>query len=98
MNMQSMMAQAQKMQKDLEKKMSEFKAKAFQYSYKNDSIVIIIKGDFTILDTKINSVLIDPEDKQTLEEMISEAMNAAIKGVQADQDAIQASVANNRGF
>ncbi|MDR2829114.1 MAG: YbaB/EbfC family nucleoid-associated protein [Mycoplasmataceae bacterium] len=98
MNMQNMMVQAQKMQKELEKKMNEFKSKAFQYSYKNDSIVIIIKGDFTILDTKINSILIDPEDKQTLEEMISEAMNAAIKGVQTDQDAIQTSVANNRNF
>jgi DNA-binding YbaB/EbfC family protein len=96
--MQSMMAQAQKLQKELEKKMSDFKSKAFQYSYKNDSVVIIIKGDFTILQIKINSILIDPEDKQTLEEMVGEAMNAAIKGVQADQDAIQSAVTNNRGF
>ncbi|GMO14067.1 MAG: YbaB/EbfC family nucleoid-associated protein [Mycoplasmoidaceae bacterium] len=93
MNMQSMMAQAQKMQKELEKKMTEFKAKAFEYSYKNDSIVVTIQGDYTILNMKINKVLIDPDDQQTLQEMICEAVNAAVSGVEADRDAIQNSIA-----
>ncbi|MDR1850723.1 MAG: YbaB/EbfC family nucleoid-associated protein [Mycoplasmataceae bacterium] len=98
MNMQAMMAQAQKMQKELEKKISEFSAKAFEYSYKNDSIVVIIKGDLTILDIKINDVLVDPEDKQTLQEMICEAVNAAVSGVNQDREAIQNSVSSKGGM
>jgi DNA-binding YbaB/EbfC family protein len=92
MNMQSMMAQAQRMQKELQKKMDEFKSKAFEYSYKNDSIVVTIMGDFTITNISINQVLVDPDDKQTLEEMVCEAVNAAIKGVEEDQQTIQNSI------
>ncbi|GMO15010.1 MAG: YbaB/EbfC family nucleoid-associated protein [Mycoplasmoidaceae bacterium] len=94
MNMQSMMAQAQKMQKELEKKMTEFKSKTFEYSYKNDSIIVTIQGDYTILNININKVLIDPDDQQTLQEMICEAVNAAVSGVEADRDAIQNSIAS----
>ncbi|MDR2636539.1 MAG: YbaB/EbfC family nucleoid-associated protein [Mycoplasmataceae bacterium] len=92
MNMQSMMAEAQRMQKELQRKMDEFKAKAFEYSYKNGAVVVIIGGDFTIQSINIDKVLIDPDDKKTLEEMVSEAVNAAIKGVEEDQKAIQNSI------
>lgn len=92
MNFQSMMSQAQKMQKELQKKMDEFEKKKFEYGYKNDAIIVIIQGDFTIISCKINKVLIDPNDSQMLQEMICEAINQAILGVKNDRDEIQNSL------
>lgn len=90
--MQAMMAQAQKMQKQLQERLAAFDKKQFEYDYKNGSIVVIIKGDFTIVKVNINKVLIDPDDKEMLQDMIAEAINAAYDGVKADRDAIQDSL------
>jgi DNA-binding YbaB/EbfC family protein len=98
MNINNLMAQAQKMQKDLSKKIGEFEKKEFSYDYKNGSVVVNIKGDFTITKIDINKVLIDPEDSQLLEEMIAEAVTAAVKGVKNDRDEIQGANTAGLGF
>jgi DNA-binding YbaB/EbfC family protein len=90
MNIQALMQQAKTMQKNLDKKLEEFHKKSFEYNYKNDSIVIIISGKCMIQDIKINKILIDPDDETTLQEMVAEAVNAAIIGVKQDEDAIRA--------
>jgi DNA-binding YbaB/EbfC family protein len=92
-----MMAQAQKLQKELTKKLAEFDEKVFEYDYKNGSVVVQITGASQIVDLKINLVLIDPEDASTLQDMVSEAINSALTGVKEDRDLIQKSVAPNGG-
>ncbi|MDR2557895.1 MAG: YbaB/EbfC family nucleoid-associated protein [Mycoplasmataceae bacterium] len=92
MDIKNLMAQAQKMQKAIGNKIAEFEAKEFAYDYKNGSVVVNIKGDFTITKIIINKVLIDPEDANLLQEMVAEAVNAAVKGVKIDRDQIQGNV------
>ena len=92
MNMQHIMAQAQKMQKELDKKMKEFELKEFEYNYQNGAVIVRITGNLEIKDLKINPALIDPEDTITLQEMIVEAINAAIKIVSQKKDSIQDSM------
>lgn len=89
-----MMARAQKMQKELDNKLEEFKQKVFEFDYKNGSIVIQMDGGGMVQKISINKVLIDPEDATTLEEMIAEATNQAIISINEDREAIQNSVAN----
>ncbi|GHU31963.1 hypothetical protein FACS1894166_04380 [Bacilli bacterium] len=86
-----MMQELQKAQKEITRKLEEFDQKEFEYSYKNDSIVVVISGAGNITSIKINPVLVDPEDITTLEEMLAEATNAAIDGVKSDRDAIEKS-------
>lgn len=74
-------AYLQKMQKDLMKKMEEFGEKEFDYDYMNGSVVVKITGNLKILSLNINETLIDPTDKITLQEMITEAINEAIEAV-----------------
>jgi DNA-binding YbaB/EbfC family protein len=92
MNIQELMGQAQKLQSEVQKKLDEFEKKQFEYDYKNGAVVVIIQGNMLIASIKINKTLIDPEDAQMLEEMIAEAVNQAVIGVQNDRDAIQDAV------
>jgi DNA-binding YbaB/EbfC family protein len=92
MNIQNLMAQAQKMQKELSKKIKEFEEQVFEYDYKNGSVVIQIEGTCKIISLKINKILIDSEDPTTLEEMVEEAVNHAVSGVLADKKQIEQSV------
>ena len=92
MNMQAMLAQAKKMQKELQKKLDEFYQKEFEIDYKNKAIIVHIYGNGQIKDLQINSTLIDPQDPITLQEMIVEAINEATKAMKDEIDKIQASM------
>jgi DNA-binding YbaB/EbfC family protein len=89
MNINQLMQQAQKMQRDVQKKLDEFEQKEFEINYKNGSIVIHITGASKIVSLNVNKALVDPEDKITMEEMITEAINEAYDSVKEDRDAIQ---------
>ena len=89
-----MMQQAQKAQKDLQKKLEAFEQKEFEFDYKNGSIVIRINGSCKITDLKINKTLIDPEDPVMLQEMLCEAVNSAVESIISDREEIQSSVMN----
>lgn len=86
------MQQAQRAQKDLQKKMEEFEKKEFEFNYKNGSVIVRMNGSCKITDLKINKTLIDPEDPLMLQEMIGEAINSAIEAILADREEIQSSV------
>jgi len=77
-----MLAQVQKMQKELQKKQQEFFNKEFEVDYKNGSVVVNIMGSKKIAGIKINPALIDPEDPITLQEMVAEAINQAIETIE----------------
>lgn len=89
--MQSVLAQAQKMQRELQKKQEEFYAKEFEMDYKG-SITVNVMGDGTIKSIKINEALIDPEDPITLQEMVVEAINAAVADVKQQLEDITSSL------
>jgi DNA-binding YbaB/EbfC family protein len=89
MNINQMMQQAQKMQRELQKKIEEFEQKEFEFNYKNDSVVVNMTGAGKITKLVVNSTLVDPDDKITMEEMIAEAINQGYESIQEDKKAIQ---------
>ncbi|MDE7433946.1 MAG: YbaB/EbfC family nucleoid-associated protein [Mycoplasmoidaceae bacterium] len=98
MNFNSIMQQAQKMQRELAKKLDEFEQKEFEYDYQNSSVVVKLNGKLEILNITISDVLVDPEDKTTLQEMVCEAVNSAIKEVSKAKDAITSSTMPKGGM
>lgn len=92
MNMNQIMAQAQKMQREMQKKLEELYKQEFTYDYKNGSVMVTVTGKGVIKSIEINKALIDPEDPITLQEMVAEAINSAIEQVTAKADAIQQSM------
>lgn len=82
-NMQSMIKQAQKMQEDMEKLQSELDERVHEVSAGGGAVSVKIKGTREILSIEISKDAVDPDDIETLEDIIVAAVNEAIKTVDA---------------
>lgn len=86
MNINMLMQQAQKMQKEMEKAQKELEAKTFEIVSAGGGIVVRIQGNKEILSVEIDEEMIDPAEKEMLQDMIVVAVNEAItKVVQEEQ-------------
>ena len=76
MNMQSLMAQAQRMQRDIQNKKNELDK--MEFVGKSEWIEVTFDGSKTLKNVKITKEFpIDNDDKEILEDMISIAINDA---------------------
>ena len=85
MNMQTLMREAQKMQKNLQKTQEELANT--NYEGTSSLVSIIINGNKDIVSVKINSDdSLEKEDLEMLEDMIMVAFNDACKKVDSDKE------------
>ncbi|MBQ7327213.1 MAG: YbaB/EbfC family nucleoid-associated protein [Clostridia bacterium] len=82
-NMQSMLKQAQKMQEEMAEKQAELEEREYDVAAGGGVINVKINGKKEILSVKIDPEVIDPDDAETLEDLIVAAVNEAIKKVEA---------------
>ena len=83
MNMNNIMAQAKKMQKDIEKKQKEINSTSF--IGESEWVEITLKGDKTVEKINIkNKNTMDEEDLECLEDMIKIAINDAHNKINAE--------------
>lgn len=81
--MQNIMAQAQRMQRDLQKKQEEIYQKEFTAT--SGAITITLSGKKEITNITIDkTILHDEEDIEALEDMIKIAHNEAIKQIEKE--------------
>ena len=81
--MQNLLAQAQKMQRDIQKKQEEINKN--EYTGKNGWVTVLVNGKKEILNVKIeNANLSDSEDIEAMEDMIKIAINDAFKQIDKD--------------
>ena len=83
MNMQALMMQAKKMQKDIESKQKELEGKL--YEGKSQLVTATISGKNELVSIKIDTGEISSDDKEMFEDMILIAVNDAIKKMEADK-------------
>ena len=86
-NMQSMLKQAQKMQEDMARAQAELEEREYEVAAGGGVINVKINGKKEILSVKIDPEVIDPDDVETLEDLIVAAVNEAIKKVEGDSAA-----------
>lgn len=79
MNMQSIMAQAQRMQRDLQKKKDEINVKEFIGT--QDFVEVTLNGKKEMLRCKINKDSLDSADIEMLEDLIVLAVKSAISQI-----------------
>ena len=82
-NMQSMLKQAQKMQEDMAAKKAELEEREYDISAGGGVVNVKINGKKEILSVKLAEEIVDPDDIETLEDLIVAAVNEAIKKVEA---------------
>lgn len=85
MNMQSLMAQAQKIQKDIQKKQAEINSTI--YSTQNEFLSLEMYGTKKIHKITINKEIVkDSEDLETLEDMLMVAINETVTKIDKDKE------------
>ena len=90
MNMNALMQQAQKMQREMEKAQKELEEKEFEILSAGGGIKVVINGAKTIKSIDIDKEIIDPEDKEMLQDMLVVAVNEAITHVINEEQKILA--------
>ena len=76
-NMGNIMAQAQKMQKELENVQIEIKQLRIAGSAGGDKVMLVLGGDHKIYNLEIDPEVIDPDDAEMLADLITAAYNQA---------------------
>ena len=84
MNMQSIMAQAQRMQRDLQKKKDEISAQLFPGKY--EFVEVTLNGKKEMVKCKINKDSLEKEDIEMLEDFIIMATKDAISKVEKEYE------------
>ena len=81
-NMQSMLKQAQKMQEEMEKTQAELEEKEYETQAGGGAVKVKINGKKEIVSLQISPDIVDPDDIETLSDVIVAAINDAIKKVE----------------
>ena len=77
--MNSVIKQAQKMQEEMERVQSELETKTVETSAGGGMVEVTANGKKEILSIKIKPEVVDPDDIETLEDLVMVAVNDAIK-------------------
>ena len=81
-NMQAMIRQAQKMQEDMAAKQAELDAREYDISAGGGVVNVKINGKREILAIDLEPEIVDPDDIETLSDILVAAVNEAIKRVE----------------
>lgn len=85
-DMNSMIRQAQKMQEQMAEKQAELDAREYEINAGGGVVTVKIKGNKEISDIAIQPEIVDPDDVETLQDILVAAVNEAIKKVESVQE------------
>lgn len=94
--MQQMLMQAQKMQREMAKANAALDEKDFKVS-KNGMVELTITGNNTIKALDIDADALDPENKEMLEEAIKMAFEEALKQIAEERAEIEEKITGRAG-
>ncbi len=80
-NMQSMIKQAQKIQEDMTNLQEELDSREYEIKAGGGVVTVKINGKLEVLSIAIEPEVVDPDDIETLTDILTAAVNEAIKKV-----------------
>lgn len=83
MNMQGMMKQVQKMQEEMLKAQEEAEKQEFDVSVGGGAVTMRMNGKKELLEVNIDEDLMDPEEKEMLEDLLLAATNELYRKTEA---------------
>ncbi|MGT2812113.1 YbaB/EbfC family nucleoid-associated protein [Streptococcus minor] len=83
MNMQNMMKQAQKLQKQMEKAQADLAVKSFMGASAQDLVTATFTGDKKLVRIEFKPEVVDVDDVETLQDMTIQAVNQALEKIDA---------------
>lgn len=83
-NMGNLMKQAQKMQRQMEEKTKELEDKAWEASAGGGVVTVTVSGKKEVSKITLSPEVVDPEDIETLEDLIMAATNEAYRKMEEE--------------
>ena len=80
-NMQGMMKKVQKMQQDMLKMQEELKNRTVEATAGGGAVTVVVTGRKTVEKVTIAPSAVDPEDVEMLEDLVTTAINEAMRKV-----------------
>ena len=77
-NMQNMMRQMQKMQRKMEEAQEKLKEERIEGVAQGGLVKVVVSGHKEVLEVNISEEVVDPEDIETLQDLIVIAVNDAL--------------------
>ena len=97
-NMQAMIRQAQKMQEDMAAKQEELDAREYEIKAGGGVVTVKINGKKEILAIDLDPEIVDPDDIETLTDLLVAGVNEAIKRVETTNAAEMEKITGGMGL
>ncbi|MCI9547394.1 MAG: YbaB/EbfC family nucleoid-associated protein [Lachnospiraceae bacterium] len=96
-NMNNLMKQAQKMQKQMEESQKELEAKEFTATAGGGAVEVTVSGKKEVTKVKLAEEAVDPDDVEMLEDLIMVAVNDAMRQVEETSQAAMSRLTGGLG-
>ena len=87
-NMNNLMKQAQKMQRQMEEATKELEEKEVSASAGGGAVEVTVSGKKEVVKVKLAEEVVDPDDIEMLEDLIMAATNEALRKVEEETNAV----------
>jgi hypothetical protein len=78
-NMANLMKQAQRMQRQMEENQKELETKEFTAKSGGGAVEVTVTGKKEVTKVKLSQEVVDPEDVEMLEDLVTAAVNEALR-------------------
>jgi len=96
-NMNNLMKQAQKMQKQMEESKKELEEKEYTATAGGGAVQVTVSGKKEITKVKLDEEVVDPDDVEMLEDLIMAAANEALRKMEEENDAVMSKLTGGMG-
>lgn len=96
-NMNNLMKQAQKMQRQMEEQQKALESKEFTATAGGGAVEVTVSGKREVLKVKLAEEVVDPDDIEMLEDLIVAAANEALRQVDEESGAAMSKLTGGLG-
>jgi DNA-binding YbaB/EbfC family protein len=97
MNINKLMKQAQKMQEKMLQQQGELEKKTYE-GVAGGVVKVIVNGKFEPVDISIGKDAVDPDDVETLEELVLMALQSAVEQARTEQEELMKGMTAGMGM
>ncbi|MDD6798254.1 MAG: YbaB/EbfC family nucleoid-associated protein [Bacteroides sp.] len=96
-NMNNLMKQAQRMQRQMEESTKELEAKEFTATAGGGAVEVTVSGKKEVLSVKLSEEVVDPDDIEMLQDLIVAATNEALRKMEEESQAQMSKITGGLG-
>ena len=96
-NMNNLMKQAQRMQRQMEEQQKDLETKEFTAAAGGGAVEVTVSGKKELVSVKLAADVVDPDDIEMLQDLIVAATNEALRQAEAASEAVMSKLTGGMG-